>query len=256
MKKHVLLITFLLPLFALSQVIYTDIVPDYYQNSSGEKTIDADQNGTTDLLFSLTILNPLTDVWFVVNTDTAYSELLTDPSAFGFIKRLEAGAVIDANGAWKSGNQVSLAYLTSGQAEGPWPGSADKYLAFRLKKAKQYYYGWLRMNVNSKVNNYTLKDYAFQSKANEAIKAGDKNSTGIARFDQAELEWRCDREYVYLQQLQNGVQAELYDLEGKLVSAAGENNGVISLPRKGKGLFVLLLRTDAGMKPYKLYLNE
>ncbi len=176
---------FLLPLFLLTayqagaQVTYVNIEPDYYQNTSGDKRFDVNADGVPDLEFSLTILNPATDVWFTLNTHDSV-DVWIDSTNFNSVKRIDQGVLISAAGKWKTASNIPVAYLTSGSKEGPWPGSTDKCLAFRLKKGSNYQYGWMRLSVHEKVNNYTVKDYAYRQELNMPITAGQQYQTSVA----------------------------------------------------------------------------
>lgn len=163
-----------------AQISYKDIVPDYFQSASGEKEFDFNNDLITDLKFSLIILDPTSDVWFVLSTGDS-TEVLTDPSHSNFLHQFDKGVSVPLGGSWKSSDNVAVAYLTSGSPEGVWPGASNKYFAFRIRKNGEFQYGWMQMSVHSKVNNYTLKDFAYQLTTGMAIQAGEYTVTGLVQ---------------------------------------------------------------------------
>lgn len=158
-------------------ITYVDLQPDYLQSTSGNTTFDVDENGRNDLEFSFVIISKGNDVWFTLNTDDSVDVWIDTEKFLTGVKRIEPNVVIDADKNWKTDSNIPIAYLTTGAAEGGWPGSVDKYMAFRLKKNGLYYYGWLQMSLDSKLNNFTVTRYAFQNTPNTAITTGE---TGVA----------------------------------------------------------------------------
>lgn len=185
-KIFTLIAALLLSWVANAQISYKDIAPDYFQNSSGEKEFDFNSNLNSDLKFSLTILDPNYDVWFVLSTGDS-TEVLADMSNSNFLRQLNKGDAIPVSGQWKSSENLAIAYLTSGSPEGVWPGSLNKYFAFRMRKNGGFQYGWMQMSVHNKVNNFTLLDYAYQSANDVPINAGEFGSTGVTVIIHEEL---------------------------------------------------------------------
>jgi hypothetical protein len=178
-KSLLVLAAVLLSWNSNAQISYMDIVPDYFQSTSGEKEFDFNNDMISDLKFSLIILDPNADVWFNLATGDSI-EVLTDPSQSNFLQQFDMGVSIPLSGSWKSSENLAVAYLTSGSPEGVWPGSLNKFFAFRMRKNGGYQYGWMQMSVHSKVNNYTLKDFAYQLTTGVAIHAGEFTNTGLA----------------------------------------------------------------------------
>ncbi|UTW61752.1 T9SS type A sorting domain-containing protein [bacterium SCSIO 12741] len=171
MKKLLTLGMIGLTMSLSAQINYVDIQPDYHQNFSADKSFDLDQDGSNDLTFSLTILDPQWDVWLTYST-MGDLEICTDPNDYGFMRQFTDSVFLDTSLEWKSGNDLAMAYLTTGAPEGRWPGVEDKYLAFRLKTNGEWLYGWMRLSMHPKVNSITIKDYAYEASPNEGIRTG------------------------------------------------------------------------------------
>lgn len=230
-----------------AQIVYKDLVPDYYQDHTGNKSFDLDADGTADIVFGFVILDPSSDVWFNVNVP-AHAEVQVSSS--NFISRLNAGVPVSSAGTWKSGDNLPLAYLTSGTPEGSWPGATDKYLAFRLQHSGDYRYGWMRLSIDSRVNNYTVKDYAYQSTDGTPINAGDKGIAGIIElsetFDGKIMRGNGELIMTAAGAVQEGV---LYDLSGRELSRGVRNGSSMRFDTNGvqEGTLLLFrLSTDAG----------
>ncbi len=63
-----------------------------------------------------------------------------------------------------------------GVTTGHWLGATDKYLALKLVKGSNTYYGWARLDFLHSSGSFIIKDYAFESKPNTCIQSGQITS--------------------------------------------------------------------------------
>jgi len=104
-----------------------------------------------------------------------------DPSATALVTALVGGADISSNSQWANGPY--LKYVTQGcdligcviREVGLWPDTSDRYLGLKIISNGQTYYGWARVSVFVDISkaSYTIKEYAYESTPNKAIRAGD-----------------------------------------------------------------------------------
>lgn len=254
MTKLFTLVLSLIVFQAFAQVRYTDLNPDYYQNSSGSKNFDVNGDLKPDLQFSLTILDPMFDVWFVLNTDDSV-DVMIDTAHFNFVGMVANGFVIHQGLKWKSGNNLPIAYLTSGSAEGEWPGSTDKYLVYRLRNGQNSQYGWLRMSVHNKVNNFTVKGYAYEETVNTPL-ATDDNWTGFTEMEKPEPDLKA-----YLKgrtiTFNTTLSYAMIDMTGKeiLVGKTEDDNECVDISALSPGVYTMKLMGSKGVVINKWYIN-
>lgn len=255
MGRAITFIAFIL--FALvsdAQILYTDIAPDYFQSTNGDKVIDLNNDLTPDLDFSLTLIDPKFDVWFVLTTGDS-TEILIDSAHFNFLQQFDEGMLIPKSGQWKNGQYLAIAYLTSGSPEGVWPGAIDKYFAFRMKQNGKYQYGWMQLSVQDKVNNFTLSSFAYQSTPDIPIHAGEYVKSGLSKLMNQD-----DFNTTFL----NGVlkiSSTVAFLETSIISASGiecrhlvghQKEQSIDLSDFPEGIYVVCIKTNSGYSYRKI----
>lgn len=67
----------------------------------------------------------------------------------------------------------------SGVLNSPWYGGGDKYVGIRFKKGSQWHYGWVRIMIPADGSSFTIKDFAYNSTPDAAIKTGEQGTTSI-----------------------------------------------------------------------------
>lgn len=186
MKKSFLIVLtglLVISFSAKAQIIFTDVDPDMTVDTWDVKQLDLDKDGSLDI-----------DLWFhpwgadaeVVAVSFKDVELLGDMINNEFYPfALEQDSTIaNTSAQWQSINGTYV-NLSKGGNKGHWIGKTDKYLAYRIKKAGQWYYGWIMLTVEgaSLPTGFVLYEYAYQSTVNKEIKAGEKEeTTGIKNY--------------------------------------------------------------------------
>lgn len=144
--------------------------------NSNNKLVDLDDDGTNDFNIFSTLpslnknnsdvgINGLTDYEFLTEVQSPVSNK---------IKIIAANASINsATGTW---NTLASFYINLSGIAGYPVGineQGDKFVGFRIKDGVSFYYGWMLVNVTGG-HKLTIKEYAVQTIADTAIKAGDK----------------------------------------------------------------------------------
>jgi hypothetical protein len=144
--------------------------------NSNNKLVDLDDDGTNDFnIFStLPSLNKNnSDVGINGLTDYEFSTEAQSPVS-NKIKTLTSGTSINsATGTWST--LASFYFNLNGIAGYPVGinEQGDKYIGFRAIDGVSFFYGWMKVNVTGG-HKLTIKEYAVQTIADTAIKAGDK----------------------------------------------------------------------------------
>ena len=205
MRPYPVTTTFLLSLLAtqaLTQIVYTDIVPDTVFSASGDTChLDLDNDGTADFLIRFyrssgnclgTCAQPgARPSW--VKIDPLFNNEVADTIAYA--SQLDTLDPIDTTLTWSNTSDQILKQITGthcmlgGCAPNPpilgqWTNLYfPKYLGLRFSSAGGTYFGWARLKITAYINSFTLLDYAYNAVPDEPILAGDTGSisTGLAQ---------------------------------------------------------------------------
>lgn len=199
-----LLVSSMFSLPANSQIVYTDVNPDV--TSSGTYNLDLNNDATIDFIIkhTSTIVQSSghcqgqgsgTNHYFKISPSNNravvdYTDYLGNTTA----AKMAANATIDASTlTWNSqNNQVMTSsvwgcnyfcanngcgYSWGTSVIGQWYDRvADGFLGLRLISGGHTYYGWVRMNISSDGSAFIVKDYAYNSTADQAILAGQSSA--------------------------------------------------------------------------------
>jgi hypothetical protein len=190
-----------------AQIVYTDVDPDMVVHGNFEAAdwhdasawasyqIDLDDDGNTD--YTMRILSGLQHG--VGNLDPAGDNQYVNNPANPFAAPLEKGVEIGASSQeWKglmvypNGYNYLGTITTFGktleQGGGGFTGKNDKYVGLKFKIGSKTHYGWARLDARDDSRQYTLKDFAYESTPDKAIKAGDGQvNTGISKLGSKDM---------------------------------------------------------------------
>jgi len=184
---------------ANAQVIYTDIFPDFVGNVYSDYQLDLnndgvfdfwlDQNYNTYFVFYGSCIS-FNRIWNTSFTLTGYGNCDSCLRGSDEIGKLNSGDTIDSTPPWfegatlrflkyhhfangtNCGDTFYVSWSTANTfAEGNWVGAVDQYVGIRIFKDDHFYYGWIRMSVDT--NTFTVKDYAYATLPDMSIAAGD-----------------------------------------------------------------------------------
>jgi hypothetical protein len=177
-----------------SQIVYTDLIPDSTIINTDTTLIDIDGDGIFDLKFtqedSATGLNGSGIGVTLLHYDI---EFIGDNPPYDpghqYPYKVDSNNMINFNAdnhQWVvkfGGNdvvRVMYIHFFSGVDIGEWTGGVvNGYLGIRMKIAGQWHYGWVRLDVDGTAALWlTVKDFALNMKANQGIRAGQKQQFG------------------------------------------------------------------------------
>jgi hypothetical protein len=205
MTKRLFTLCILIGLFApmYASVSYTDIT-DVVVAGMTSCDIDFDGDGTAEFT--------LEDMGF----DDPEVATMTDPAQCDFVTWSDA----DDWDAFKpvplnTNIQSSSGFYTKGDCyfnpfwadpSHQFPSGSDQYIGVKFKIGANTHFGWVRVLLASD-GSVTVKDYAYETTANTAIKAGDKG--GATSLNNAEEEISIDvfpnpaTNYITIQGIEN-----------------------------------------------------
>ena len=160
-----------------AQIIYTDIVPDATLNATYQ--LDLNNDTVVDFIIHFAGSAGTIAVMCDPQNNNAYAGNFVGGLLLPWA--LSAPSNICASlTTWYGANNFGTMGL--GASTGYWPGATDKYLALKLTKGPNNYYGWARLDFLAISGSFTIKDYAYNSTPNACIQAwqtllGTKEST-------------------------------------------------------------------------------
>lgn len=183
--------TFALSLASFGQakaqhMVYTDVIPDTVVNKVllNIEHYQLDLNNDNVVDFDLKLFyyysSYQSDRMTILKVSPASGNAVMDnvqtSPFYHFALANNAGQPINAAQTWGSAYNEILARRQQSTIYsdiiGNWAGISDKYLGFKFQIGSATHFGWARLSVDSLVDNFTLKDYAYDSVANESFFAG------------------------------------------------------------------------------------
>ena len=178
---------------ANAQVSYTDVDPDstFDQNGAGY-LIDLNNDGIND--FNIQFIQATgTSQGIIYSYRGVFAKPYNGGSIAGTVSgdriydlALDAGQMIDANLMWNDIASQTMgsvkAYPDGGSVlllYGNFYNVVDKYLPLRFEISNVKHYGWARFEVSEFLNSFTIKDFAYNTIANEGLIAGQGDPTSI-----------------------------------------------------------------------------
>lgn len=168
-------------------IVLTGNPKKVFQNTWSQN-LDLDQDTLNDLQFSLWIANDRYGNFYNIGTSVSTLQpgggILADfyPAAFSGManvwnaRPLAAGTLIGPNSTgfenpvWTS--TYSYSYYFGARRGGQIIGKGDKWIGFRFVSKSNTYFGWLKVNVSSNSQTFTIKGAAFMNQPDAPIAAG------------------------------------------------------------------------------------
>lgn len=243
-----------------AQAVYTDIDPDIEIEFDGQSAgVDIDNNGTIDFAFlksswSYDYWNGSSTVWRFRRKIWAGPEIITNEIAgemfthgAGYGTSYHPYAIIDGNMinedlSFQNWGFQTLAkgfygitFISSDTAwvfdGGFWvPDKSEQYLGvYFLGYDECMHFGWIRCTTADSTNRFIIHDYAYETKCELGILAGDKVGDTTVEINesnslQASVYAFDNTVYINLNELMQGVEVRIYDLYGKIVYSEIINN--------------------------------
>lgn len=163
-----------------AQIVYTDIDPDETGSFNSYYFFDIDNNGTIDfnlvnnvsLYYTSYYPDPIINSNNLLLYTITNSVLMSSSGITSMALALDSGAVISSGQNQWGGSVLAMDYGSGCFTGDIWCDVTDKYLGLRFKIDGNDHYGWARLDVGNAPHQYTLKDYAYNSVAGQAILAG------------------------------------------------------------------------------------
>lgn len=167
-----------------AQIIHHNISDTTFTDNQTGLTFDLNNDGITDYTFFLiksgsgsAMLNLIGGFGSNTNYEIAGT---VGSSSYVYPAVLQSGDKINNDLEWHSYGSLfwvfaeHYSYSSGSPLQlGNWFGQTEKFVGLRLELNDHKYYGWLRMDVDSFANQFTIRDYAYQAKPDSAILAGD-----------------------------------------------------------------------------------
>lgn len=177
---------------AQNQILYTDVDPDSnVANPGSHFLIDLNHDSINDFdlhVFSTEDTLANGTFWGIqgIKIDALNSNAFGRECGYDYAAAYFSGIPVMTLACWNSGSDF-LAFngqLGTGSSQfnwdmGDWHGVQDRYMGLRLKINGQNHYGWIRLDVPSNMNEFTVKDYAVQLNALTPINTGDTFASPI-----------------------------------------------------------------------------
>ena len=162
---------------AQSQILYTDVDPDLTTNNPGMAQLDLNNDGINDFQFNLIHLPSSSMQIRVVglSSNSITRDLINHPGSwqgYAYADTLPAGTFISINDVFFP--QEIMASHYSFNDYGNWSDAFNQLMGLKVVKDGETFYGWARLSVPALCNNMTIHEYAIDTIAGEAVKAGDK----------------------------------------------------------------------------------
>ncbi len=262
MKKRPSLFAILFSFIFFSQVnatiVYTDITdatlkkdPDAEPWENAELEIDIDNDGVSDFKF---------ETHFIAKMAYNGADVVTvSEEEWDVIKGLEANTSIDANTGF---NAFVDAYLNAGFGTYVFPSNQDQYLGVRFTKNTNTHYGWIKIELTD--DGVIFKEYAYESVANTAIKAGAKESptpTGISQslsIANVSIYPNPAHESLNIESAEPLTEISIMDLTGIVIKNISITQGTstrLSVEELQAGLYYIMIRSGSKSMTGKFYKN-
>jgi len=258
MKKFSYIIMLCLPLCLKAQIHYTDIIPDTtIAADNGAYYLDFDNNGiadyklqkivdTTALIIEI-VIYPLGDKFSVAyfNVDDCK-----------FAERFYYDDPIPLSGNKFTIEKATLAHMGPSYCahNGAFIGTTDAYAGMRMYRNDTVFYGWIRLDVDSSVQWFTLKDYAYCA---NGILAGQTYNS-IDHTEQPDFMITENDEEIRVSLAEGLIlDAKLFDLLSRETPARIADQSVRIRKRDYKpGLYILMIKTTSGSGSVKLVIRN
>jgi len=180
-----------------AQIVYTDVNPDI--TTSGTYNLDLNKDGTIDFAIKHTSKSVSgsgkckgqTETNQYINVTPLNNNQVADTGTN--VRKLSPNVTVDAYAkSWSSNSGQTMlsyelkctyvcfyggcGYLLYPTIKGQWYwANEDGFLGLKLIYGGHSYFGWLRISISEQAGGFIIKDYAFNSKPDQAILTGQSS---------------------------------------------------------------------------------
>ncbi|MBP9190843.1 MAG: T9SS type A sorting domain-containing protein [Chitinophagales bacterium] len=148
----------------------------------------------------------------------------------------------------------SIYYVFDG---GDWfPEAIDKYVGIRFEDSLDcMHYGWIRCSVEDGGSKLTIKDYAFETKCDVAIVAGDTigdtTSIGISEINKLDaFVYSFGKEIFIHNNTGENISIIIYDISGRQITTTETTDNLVIIPMQKEVSGIYLVQLQNGEKKY------
>lgn len=166
-----------------AQINYVDIQDVTVDTDSAHFDLDLNQDGDPDFRISqyLDFGNTgLLDAILVTPFDSVYGRTAGEvQNTYNYPYNMMPGDSIGDDTNWLGNGETAPGFLVFQYDGTPYPNSNWKgpvtggFLGLRILEDDGLHYGWLRLDVASDNRSFTVKDFAYNTTAEEALQAGE-----------------------------------------------------------------------------------
>ena len=243
-----------------AQAVYTDIDPDIEIEFNGQTAgVDLDNDGAMDFVFlktsgSYDFWNGSSTVWRFrrkiwagpeIMTNSIAGESFTIGAGYGtyyFPYAIEFNSLVSEDLSFQNWGFQTLAQghfaITFISSDTVWNGNigdwapdiSSEYLGVHFLGGDDcMHFGWIRCTAADSTNRFIIHDYAYETKCEIGILAGDKVGDTTVEINesnslQASVYAFDNTVYINLNELMQDVEVRIYDLYGKIVYSEIINN--------------------------------
>jgi hypothetical protein len=254
---------------AQGQILYTDLSPGITIDEDSLFFFDLNQDSINDFAirsrFDYQLGISVFDEISALPLNNTGSRIAGDvPMSYPYASKFDFNVDIDQDTEWLGPLvEGSLLFARNGNFDynDYWNGGdTDKFLGLRLALGDSMHYGWARLDVHVTSNgiSYTLKDFAVNLKANEAINTShlvsvDKhNEMAFIVSQQGQEIW------IKADVLQSEATVELFDVQGRVVYSdriLPRAEMRISTIQYRSGMYILRFYNQDGLKERKVIIR-
>jgi hypothetical protein len=276
LKAYTTLVISAIALDSSAQIIYTDIPDTTLVNDNEFFDIDFNNDGSPEFNLTLNTFfssRGVGSLFFngqinILGINPRNGNVVIDsnsyPAGFNFNDLISLGS-----NSFSSGNRAVVfhTFISSNYNSGLYQNSksngnflgVEKYLGVRFTIGSNQHYGWIRLDVSTRVDSVTIKDFAYDSTANAPILAGDRGALVGLRtnsFQKTDF-YSSHNQLNFRGQIPANTQLSIIDLKGQKVKEAflTENQRKQELSSFSNGIYVVEIRNGKSVLRKKMWLE-
>lgn len=234
---------------ASGQIIYTDIADETVDASNPRVAIDLNLDGINDYLFGANTAPGFAFI-FPVSSSNAMSYNSNGIVGFGnnnssypyfYASNLAPGVLVDSNNGVNFSVRTDFNY-DSCISNSQFCDGNDGYVGLHFKIGTATHYGWARIQVATTGESIIIKDFAYNTIANEPIVVG-QTTLNIDNFSVNDIRVVALNKNITLYNLPENTSYHLYTTSGQSVLKGNTQNNtyVIEATSMSNGIYILEL---------------
>ncbi|WP_179339735.1 T9SS type A sorting domain-containing protein [Winogradskyella ludwigii] len=225
------------------QIIYTDVDPDFSGGGLIDYSLDLDNDGNADFNIDAgTLSSGAYNFVQIDNSSIVGNQILGSQPLYTYPFALDNGAIISSGqSSFYSQGTLNFASCYLGSGSSNWCGTTDKYLGLRFQISGSTHYGWAKLDVSASGDSFTVKEYAYNATADEAIQAGQ--TLNVNQFAINKVRIVSLNNSIELYNLPENTNYNVYDISGKSILNGSINDSSYVIEANGfsQGVYIVEL---------------